>query len=141
VKRDPTERPTFEEVLQAPLKDYQHRETSGDTDIHFGQFCALPLSRQLLPDGTPVELGGRAFDLFMVLVAAKGSVVGKEEIMRRVSPSTVVGEGNLRVQMAGLRKAFGAYSDVKQFRAGLYLHDRNHELARNGATRTVDRPP
>jgi DNA-binding response OmpR family regulator len=92
VKRDPTERPTFEEVLQAPLKDYQHRETSGDTDIHFGQFCALPLSRQLLPDGTPVELGGRAFDLFMVLVAAKGSVVGKEEIMRRVSPSTVVGK-------------------------------------------------
>jgi DNA-binding winged helix-turn-helix (wHTH) protein len=43
---------------------------------------------------------------------AKGSVVGKEEIMRRVSPSTVVGEGNLRVQMARLRKAFEAYSDV-----------------------------
>jgi hypothetical protein len=51
----------IEEVSQAPLKDYQHRETNGDTDIHFGQFCALPLSRQLLLDGNPVEIGRRAF--------------------------------------------------------------------------------
>jgi len=38
----------------------------------------------LLADGVPVELGTRAFDLLRALLEADGSLVAKEELMRRV---------------------------------------------------------
>ena len=57
---------------------------SGDAVIRFGRFHVRPRARQLLVDGQPVELGGRAFDLLMVLIAAPGTVVTKNEIVSRV---------------------------------------------------------
>jgi DNA-binding winged helix-turn-helix (wHTH) protein len=72
----------------------------------------LPRARQLLVDGQPVEFGGRAFDLLMVLIGAPGTLVTKNEIMSRVWPDTVVEEGNLKVQMAALRKVLREDRDV-----------------------------
>jgi DNA-binding winged helix-turn-helix (wHTH) protein len=61
------------------------------------------------------------------------------------SPALIAasGESNLRVRMARLRKAFEAYSDVIKTVPGRgYIFTvRNHELARTGATRTIDRLP
>src|SRR2546428_9573713 len=37
--------------------------------------------RELLADGRPIELGGRAFDTLMVLIDARGTVLGKDELM------------------------------------------------------------
>jgi len=68
--------------------------------------------RQLLADGVPVELGTRAFDLLLVLLDADGSLVTKEELLRRVWPGIVVSEENLKVQVSALRKALGADRDV-----------------------------
>jgi DNA-binding winged helix-turn-helix (wHTH) protein len=52
------------------------------------------------------------------------------------SPAVIVaaGESNLQVQMARLRKAFGAYSNVIKTVPGRgYIFTvRNHELARTG---------
>jgi DNA-binding winged helix-turn-helix (wHTH) protein len=84
---------------------------SGRRPIGFGHFVALPAARTLLLKGVPVEIGGRAFDLLMVLLRSRGEVVGKEEIVRQVWPTTIVDEGNLRFQMAVLRKALGADRD------------------------------
>jgi DNA-binding winged helix-turn-helix (wHTH) protein len=37
-------------------------------DIPFGRFKVLPRRRELLADGQPIKLGGRAFDVLMELI-------------------------------------------------------------------------
>ena len=75
--------------------------------IAFGSFVADPATRTLRRRGVPVEIGGRAFDLLMTLLQARGEIVAKEAIVRSVWPSTTVAEGNLRFQMTMLRRALG----------------------------------
>jgi DNA-binding response OmpR family regulator len=87
-------------------------EVIGDTIVRFRRFRALLRARQLLVDGKPVEIGSRAFDLLVVLIEARGALVSKEEIMRRVWATTVVEEANLRVQISELRKVLGEDRDI-----------------------------
>jgi DNA-binding winged helix-turn-helix (wHTH) protein len=75
------------------------------TAIESGRFRVLPRRRELLADNLPVELGGRAFDLLMALIDARGAVVSKDTLMERVWPGRIVEENNLLIQMSLLRKA------------------------------------
>src|SRR5262245_45189632 len=75
--------------------------------IEFGRFTVVPQRRELLADGKPIELGGRAFDTLLALIGTCGRVVGKDELMRRVWPDQVVEEHNLHAQVSLLRKALG----------------------------------
>jgi DNA-binding winged helix-turn-helix (wHTH) protein len=65
--------------------------------IEFGRFSILPHRRQLLAEGRPIGLGGRAFDLLLTLIEAPGAVVGKDELLSRIWPGrmiqTVAGRG------------------------------------------------
>src|SRR2546421_9782770 len=72
--------------------------------IEFGRFTVISHRRELLADGRPIELGGRAFDTLMVLIDARGTVLGKDELMNRVWPDRVVEENNLQAQISALRK-------------------------------------
>src|SRR6516165_4943806 len=74
--------------------------------VEFGRFTILPHRREVLADGRPIELGGRAFDVLMALIEANGAVVGKDELISRAWPGRVIEEGNLRAQIRALRKAF-----------------------------------
>jgi DNA-binding winged helix-turn-helix (wHTH) protein len=60
--------------------------------IAFGRFLLLPHRRELLADGRPVKLGGRAFDVLMALIEAHGAVVSKNALMERVWPDRIVEE-------------------------------------------------
>jgi DNA-binding response OmpR family regulator len=111
----------FESLPDAILKEVPLRsgfvrpvvqDIGWDEAIAFGRFCAVPRARQLLLEGHQVEIGGRAFDLLMVLLRSKGGLVTKEEIFRLVWPSMVVEECNLRFQIGSLRKALGADGDM-----------------------------
>src|SRR5262249_35782965 len=75
-----------------------------DDEVRFGQFRFHLGRRQLFRDETPLRLGGRALDVLHTLVAAKGDVVSKEELLARVWPGLVVEENNLQVQVSLLRK-------------------------------------
>src|ERR1700738_1792588 len=79
--------------------------------VEFGRFRLLPRRRELRADGVAVELGGRAFDVLMILTEARGRLVTKDEILSRVWPDTVVEENNLVVQISTLRKALGENRD------------------------------
>lgn len=79
--------------------------------ISFGEFCVYPGSRSLKLGQSEVPLGSRAFDLLLVLLRSRGSLVTKDEIVREVWPSTFVDESNLRFQMGVLRKALGEERD------------------------------
>jgi DNA-binding winged helix-turn-helix (wHTH) protein len=76
--------------------------------VEFGRFRVLSRHRQLLADGVPVDLGTRAFDLLLALLAADGSLVSKEQLLSEVWQGIVVSEENLKVQVAAVRKALGA---------------------------------
>lgn len=63
--------------------------------------------RELLRDGVPVAIGGRALELLALLASHPGEVLDNRLLMRSVWPRTVVEEVNLRVQIAALRKVLG----------------------------------
>ena len=75
--------------------------------LAFGTFRLLSARRLLLQGDQPVRLGSRALEILIALVERPGELVTKAELMARVWPSTFVEEGNLKVQVAGLRRALG----------------------------------
>lgn len=70
----------------------------------FGRFELWPRQHRLIADGQPVNLGGRAFDLLLVLVQRTGQLVTRHELIEQVWPGRVVEENNLSVQINALRK-------------------------------------
>jgi predicted ATPase/DNA-binding winged helix-turn-helix (wHTH) protein len=75
--------------------------------VQIGQVQVLLESREIRIHGELMNLGSRAFCILEMLVRARGTLVSKDEIMRRVWPDTVVEENNLQVQIGALRKLLG----------------------------------
>lgn len=73
----------------------------------FGPFHLNRARRLLLCNLAPVTIGGRAFDILTLLLSRAGDVVTKAELTDYVWPDTFVHEGNLKVNMATLRRALG----------------------------------
>src|SRR6516162_7770545 len=84
-----------------------HAASEAPAGIAFGRFLLLPDRRELLADGRPVKLGGRAYDVLMALIEARGAVVSKNALMARVWPDRIVEENNLQWQISWLRAALG----------------------------------
>ena len=87
--------------------DYTSLPVAQERALAFGRYRVLPGRRELLADGKPIEIGGRAFDLLVVLLEAHGTIIAKDRIIGRVWPDVHVEDANLRVQMNALRKALG----------------------------------
>src|SRR5258708_28974214 len=104
------------------------------TAIEFGRFSVLPHRREVLAEGRPLELGGRAFDVLMALIEASGAVVRKNKLMERVWPDRIVEEHNLQAQISALRRAFAADRDLIRTIAG-----RGYQFT--GVVRTVSTNP
>jgi DNA-binding winged helix-turn-helix (wHTH) protein len=66
--------------------------------IEFGRFSVLPHRRVLLTEGRPLALGGRAFDVLVVLIEASGAVVSKDTLMERVWPDRIIEENSLNIK-------------------------------------------
>src|SRR5262244_3648135 len=88
-------------------------ETEAPGSFECGRFRISPLQREVLADGRPLPLGGRAFDVLVALVEAKGAIVGKDELMRRVWPGRIVEDNNLHAQIKALRKAFSDHDLIR----------------------------
>jgi len=105
-------RQTEYEISLKKLKGVRISLADGPTGhLDFGRFRLLAQRRELRADGVVVPLGGRAFDVLLVLTEARGALVTKDEILSRVWPDTVVEENNLVVQISALRKALGEDRD------------------------------
>ncbi|HEY4918503.1 MAG TPA: winged helix-turn-helix domain-containing protein [Xanthobacteraceae bacterium] len=81
----------------------------GAEKFRFADFLCLPSRRQLLNGGNPVPIGSRAFDILVALLNGRGNLVSKDDLIAAAWPDTNVGETNLRVHMAALRKALHAH--------------------------------
>jgi predicted ATPase/DNA-binding winged helix-turn-helix (wHTH) protein len=64
--------------------------------------------RELRSRGIPVPLGGRAFEIVTVLVQSSKGFVSKDDLMERVWPGAIVGEGTIHVHISAVRKALGS---------------------------------
>src|SRR5207253_10490818 len=88
----------------------QRHIREGDTmfaQYRFGSSEVRPAERQVLINGTPAALGGRAFDLLLALIERRERVVDKAELFDAVWPGLIVEENNLNVQISSLRKLLG----------------------------------
>jgi DNA-binding winged helix-turn-helix (wHTH) protein len=137
-----SEQPLQLVLINEDEQDADNRRVSSSSGkpIGFGEFIALPAARTLTRRGKTVALGGRAFDLLIVLLRSRGALVTREEIIRYVWPSTTVDESNLRFQMACLRKALGAARDYIKTVPGrgyLFIGDHSEDV---GAEHSVSIP-
>jgi len=85
------------------------------TRIKFGPFCLDFERRELSRMGAVVPLGHRAIELLCALVAARGAVVTKDELLRLVWPGLTVEENNLQVQVSAVRKALQSRDATQGF--------------------------
>jgi predicted ATPase/DNA-binding winged helix-turn-helix (wHTH) protein len=81
----------------------------------FGPFRLFFAERLLKKAGEPLELGSRALDILIALVERAGEVVTRKELISRVWPDVIVDDANLRVHIAGLRKALGDGRDGARY--------------------------
>jgi DNA-binding winged helix-turn-helix (wHTH) protein len=108
--------------------------------IELGRIVVVPAARQAFVDGRPIDLGGRTFDLLLVLAQAPGVVVSKADISAKLWPSIPVENGSLRFQVAALRRALGsARSAIKTVAGRGYLLA--SETQQSSASRRESPPP
>ncbi|MEX3969677.1 ATP-binding protein [Paraburkholderia caribensis] len=70
----------------------------------FGETTVRPARRELIRCGQCVEIGGRAYDLLLLLIEHRGKTVSKDRIMEALWGLRVVGDNALESQMSILRR-------------------------------------
>ena len=88
--------------------------SSGRT-IAFGPFRLIPGMNLLLEGDKQVTLGSRALDILVALVDRAGDIVSKQDLTAAAWPDTFVEESNLRVHIAGIRRALGDGADGRRY--------------------------
>lgn len=78
-----------------------------DGQIRFGPFLFDPGRMTLARGSETMQIGNRAALLLQRLAEADGATVSKDRLMNAAWPGMAVEDGNLTVQIAGLRKLLG----------------------------------
>lgn len=84
----------------------------------FGSFEVRLMSREILRGGVRCALGGRAFDILVMLLENADRIVGRAELLERAWPGLAVEPNNLQVQICALRKLLGPSAIVTVARRG-----------------------
>jgi DNA-binding winged helix-turn-helix (wHTH) protein len=92
-------------IWQRKLELVDGASDLAEREISFGPFRVLPARRLLLEDDKPVHISSRALDLLITLAQRPGEVVSKSELIAKVWPHAIVVEGNLKLQIATLRRS------------------------------------
>ena len=77
------------------------------TSLTFGSFSLDPDQRVVTHQSRAVAFTPKEFDTLLTLVQARGRVVTKEELLRRIWPDSYVGDGSLARNISVIRKALG----------------------------------
>lgn len=76
-------------------------------DLEFGEFRLLRQQRQLAGPKGEIEIGGRSFEILVVLLDHANSTVSKNDLLDEVWPGVAVEENTLQVHVVALRKVLG----------------------------------
>src|SRR5215470_13764455 len=92
---------------------------ASDRPVYASSECEIDLARrELRVLGSPVPIGGRAFQILEVLAQSAGELVTKDELMSRVWPGAIVTENALQVHAAAVRKALGPHRGLLRTESG-----------------------
>lgn len=104
--------------------------------LAFGRHTFDPARCELrTAGGAPVPLGQRAARLLHALIEAGGRVLSRDDLLRRAWPGQEIDDGNLRVQIAALRRALADDRALIGTVAG-----RGYLFAGRAERRAADRP-
>lgn len=81
----------------------------------FGAFLLNERERLLTRNGNAVPLTPKVFEILLLLVQNRGSLVSKDLLLNKIWPDAFVEEANLNVNVAMLRKALGEHPGEDQF--------------------------
>jgi len=102
--------------------------------VHTSGECEMDLTRRELRIlGSPVPVGGRAFEIIELLARSAGELVTKDELMNRIWPGAIVMENTLHVHAAAIRKALGPNRHLLKTEQG-----RGYRLLGNWIARSHD---
>ncbi len=104
--------------MQRPAKSHatgSSRPVEAPHSFAFGPFVLTPERQVLSKDGAPLRIGKRALELLSAFVQRPGDVVSKDELLSHAWPDQAVDEGNLKVNIAALRRALGDDSDQPRY--------------------------
>src|ERR1041385_2265103 len=73
----------------------------------FNSFRLDPSTRILARDEKVIPLSAKPFELLLALVENHGRTVAKEDLIKRVWPSTTVMDSTFHVTLVSVRKALG----------------------------------
>ncbi|RQS24251.1 winged helix-turn-helix domain-containing protein [Burkholderia sp. Bp8998] len=78
----------------------------------FGQTVVVRSRRELTHAGTRVEIGGRAFDLLIALVEARGMPVSRDALRANVWAGRVIEGNTVEARISIIRRALGGDKDA-----------------------------
>lgn len=81
----------------------------------FAGYQLYTRNRLLLREGRPVTVPPKAFDTLVILLENAGSLVPKDQLLKRVWPDTNVEEGSLSQSIFTLRKILGESASEHRF--------------------------
>ena len=89
------------------LRRLSQMQAEKPENLKFGPFTLIPGRRLLFAGSDQVQLGGRAFDILVLLVKRAGEIVSLRQILEQVWQDVAVDDSNIRVQVGDLRRALG----------------------------------
>src|SRR5580704_1443286 len=93
--------------------------TGGLRPVYASGQCEIDLARrELRVLGSPVPVGGRAFEIVEILAHSAGELVTKNELMDRVWPGAIVNDNTLQMHISAVRKALGSHRVVLKTESG-----------------------
>jgi Tol biopolymer transport system component/DNA-binding winged helix-turn-helix (wHTH) protein len=84
-------------------------------NFRFSEFELDPAKRLLFKAGEPVPLHPKTFDLLELLIAGRGQVLSKTELLDKLWENQFVEESNLTVHISTLRKTLGEVRGENRF--------------------------
>lgn len=106
----------------------------------FDAFTVDGATRRLLREGQELRLSPKAFDLLVLLIENRSQAMAKDDLHRRLWPSTFVSETNLAGLIAELRRALEDSADAPRYirtmhRFGYWFTGDVHEAKTGGPAR------
>src|ERR1700722_18251357 len=88
-----------------PQRDNGAPEPGVITEYRFAEFAFSPERQLLTRSGATVRVSSRALGILHLLIERRESLVTKRDIFARVWPGLEIGEENIRINIAALRRA------------------------------------
>lgn len=85
------------------------------THYKFGNFVLFVEKRRLFRQNKIVQLSARAFDILSFLIERRGTIVEKDELLRKIWAGVFVEEINLAVHISAIRRILGERRGENKF--------------------------